>query len=160
MIFEEAAALLRRDSECVDFGAGIRPQLMMPVDRSRHFCIEPHYEYVQWLREHDYPVTMLTALEAMEHDYQPKTAFALDVIEHMTREDGARWRDLARAKFAQLVIYTPYGFKPQSPAADGTDAWGMSGGHWQEHLSGWEPSDFPGARIVSDGASFFAIYQR
>jgi hypothetical protein len=44
-------------------------------------------------------------------------------------------------------VYTPEGYLPQAATEDGTDAWGLHGGEWQRHRSGWAVDDFPGWRV-------------
>jgi hypothetical protein len=43
----------------------------------------------------------------------------------------------------QIAIFTPWGFMPQEHP-DGVDYWGLKGGDWQRHKSGWLPGDFSG----------------
>jgi hypothetical protein len=50
----------------------------------------------------------------------------------------------------QVVIFTPLGFYPQSYEPDERDRWGMTGGVWQTHRSGWQPDDFDsGWRVIA-----------
>jgi hypothetical protein len=70
------------------------------------------------------------------------TIFLCDVIEHLSKEEGRRLLDLTiPLARKQIAIFTPLGFMEQWHP-DGKDAWGLNGGSWQEHKSGWEPSDF------------------
>ena len=160
----EAEAQVRRYLDpvwsVVDVGPGIRPQTL--IDCITLLCIEPHGEYVEWLQEHGHSVIQGRAVDVL-----PKlvdgvdTITAIDVIEHMEREEGEEFVRLAlKVAREQVIIFTPLGFYPQPPV----DAWGMNGGQWQEHKSGWVPADFPGWRIVkfptfhdTQGA-FFAIH--
>jgi hypothetical protein len=72
------------------------------------------------------------------------SVFALDVIEHLEKADGLRFLQQAeRVARRQIVIFTPLGFFPQSyEDPDKPDRWGMQGGYWQTHRSGWLPEDF------------------
>jgi hypothetical protein len=70
--------------------------------------------------------------------------FALDFIEHLEKQDGVRMlREAQRVARRQIVVYTPLGFFPQSyDDPHKTDRWGMDGGYWQTHRSGWDYDDF------------------
>ncbi len=66
----------------------------------------------------------------------------IDVVEHLEKEEGLRLLCLTeRIARRQIVLFTPLGFMPQEHL-DGKDAWGLEGGRWQEHKSGWLPEDF------------------
>ncbi len=77
-------------------------------------------------------------------DKSVDTVFALDFIEHLDKADGLRMlREAERVARSQIVVYTPLGFFPQSyDDPDKPDRWGMDGGKWQTHRSGWDPEDF------------------
>jgi hypothetical protein len=66
----------------------------------------------------------------------------LDVIEHLPIIEGknllVKTLSLARK---QVIVFTTLGYKEQCHP-DGIDAWGLHGGAWQEHKSGWMPEDF------------------
>ncbi len=98
-----------------------------------------------------------TALEALtELEENVDSIVMLDVIEHMEKTVGKTVLKLAEEKAkSQVVIYTPFGFKPQEG-----DAWGLNGHEWQRHRSGWTPDEFPDWRVVSDRSSFFAILDK
>jgi hypothetical protein len=71
------------------------------------------------------------------------SVFALDFIEHLEKEEGLRMlREAERVARVQIVVYTPNGFFPQSYQPEGRDRWGMDGGLWQTHRSGWGTEDF------------------
>lgn len=118
----------------VDVGAGVRPCLLPCRKR---ILIEPHYEYVEVLKNHGYEVWQGTALERLPEAPREATVLCLDVIEHMTRLEGDALLKLLRG-FKRAVIYTPDGFVEQE-----TDEWGYKGEFWQKHRSGWEREDFP-----------------
>ena len=102
----------------------------------------------------------------------------IDVIEHMPKDVGLEVIEQAkRVCKNNIVVFTPLGFLEQEHP-DGKDAWGMSGGEWQRHLSGWLPSDFEGGDwnyfVLEDfhqfdthgkkrsepAGAFYAVYQK
>lgn len=152
MLIQHTLERPRNLIECdtvLDVGAGLRP--MCWYRPRRHLCVEPFGPYADALRAAGYEVLQQTAVDALASVRIANAAiYLLDVIEHMEREDGRRVLDLARAmEPAQIVVFTPWGFQPQSG-----DAWDLGGEQWQEHRSGWTPEDFPGWRITArlDGA--------
>lgn len=133
----------------LDIGCGIRPQpYLRPLV---HICCEPFDQYIERLKEklrgeHDRSYVFLKATwaEAMRL-FPPKsvdTVFLVDVVEHVEKEEAVSLLGLT-AKIArrQVALFTPLGFYPQE-FTDGPDAWGLDGGKWQEHRSGWSPEDF------------------
>ena len=67
--------------------------------------------------------------------------WASDFIEHLSREDGLLFlAEASRVSRFGTFVLTPLGFLEQEHKGD-LDPWGMDGGAWQSHLSGWEPSD-------------------
>ena len=137
----------------MDIGCGIVPQNF--IHPQVHICCEPYLEYVEHLREkisaihqRDCSYVLLNMGWGEAVRYFPEksvdTVFLVDVIEHLEEEEGrallALTEKMARR---QVVIFTPLGFMPQHHA-DGKDGWGLSGGEWQEHKSGWMPEDFIG----------------
>lgn len=133
----------------LDVGPGIQPQTYF---RPRvHLCVEAHAPYVARVRaeRNDPTLVYLTGTwqEVLPHlpDDSVDTAFALDLIEHLEKEDGlALVREMQRVARVQVVIFTPLGLYPQSYEEGELDAWGMDGGHWQTHRSGWTPEDLRG----------------
>jgi hypothetical protein len=133
----------------LDVGCGIMPQpYLRPLV---HICCEPFDQYVRVLQEKvcgqgDRTFVVLKASWSAALELFPPhsvdTVFLVDVIEHLEKEEGrqllARTEAVARR---QIAVFTPLGFVPQHHA-DGKDAWGLDGGSWQEHKSGWEPEDF------------------
>jgi hypothetical protein len=80
------------------------------------------------------------------------TIFATDVIEHWEKEDGIKFlQEAERIARHQVVILTPIGLYPQyCQDPDRGDIWGMDGGTWQVHRSGWYLEDFgPGWEIIA-----------
>ena len=133
----------------LDIGCGILPQSL--VRAQVHICCDPFGEYVALLQrtlvsewDRTYIILQASWADVVEL-FPPKsvdTVFLMDVIEHVEKDEALRLlritETLARK---QVAVYTPLGFLPQSHP-DGTDAWGLHGGAWQEHKSGWEPKDF------------------
>jgi len=128
---------------------------------AKHICIEPHYEYAEWLRERGYPVVQATALTVLDKMERVDTIFMLDVIEHMQKDEGLAVLEIAKKKANQVVVFTPIGFHEQSYKEGDKDAWGMNGTDWQTHRSGWMPSEFAGWNVhegVVACPAFFAVW--
>ena len=145
--------------ECItvlDVGAGIRPMAWYkPV---RHVCVEPYAPYVEVLRWSGFEVLALTARECMAllgmTGEQFGAVYLLDVIEHMEKDEGQRVLALAQqVATAQVVVYTPDGFKEQT-----SDVWGYGGHEWQTHRSGWTREDFPGWTVTPHQDALFAVW--
>jgi|GEM_PF-1365629 len=147
--FETALKRLVPAEIVLDIGCGIRPQpYLRPLV---HICCEPFDQYLERLEEelrgeHDrsYLLMKATWAEAVRL-FPPKsvdTVFLVDVVEHVEKEEAVsllgQTAGIARR---QVALFTPLGFYPQD-SADGPDAWGLDGGKWQEHRSGWSPEDF------------------
>jgi hypothetical protein len=150
---EQLPALIRRrvlNADVVlDVGSGIEPQTL--IWPKLHICVEVHEEYVKYLCERlsgssRYLVIQSTWKSAlrMMPSQSVDTVVALDFIEHLSKEDG--WAFLTEAQRVarkQVVLFTPLGYFPQTyEDAAAEDWWGMHGGHWQTHRSGWVPADF------------------
>lgn len=147
----------------LDVGAGIRPCRLLSFPL--HVCVEPHWEYVQVLMEMGFLVVAARAIEALSILGEFDCVYFLDVIEHMEEEEARKSIALAmRLARKQVVVFTPLGFVEQ-PAAE-LDAWGLHGGEWQEHKSGWLPEDFPGWTTFVDKdyhgnhGAFAAVYTK
>lgn len=127
----------------IDIGPGIRP--FDGFKAKTHLCIEPHKEYADILSGQGYPVMLATGFKALPLLHNFEVILFIDVIEHMFKEDG-----LVCLKYAmtiatkQIIVFTPLGFMEQKIGEDGLDAWGLHGGHWQTHKSGWTPDEFQG----------------
>ena len=134
---------LKPTPRILDVGCGIRPCPLFPC--KTHICIEPHGEYIDWLKTwkpEDREVQIIQGTADVINDFDPAdtTLLMLDVIEHMEKEKGLEILSMAE-KFEQAAIFTPLGFKKQEHP-NGIDNWGLHGGVWQTHRSGWEPKDF------------------
>ena len=144
-----ATALKRiaRTDVVLDVGPGIQPQTYFRP--RQHVCVEAHPPYVRRLqaeRAGDAGLLLLcgTWQEVLPHlpDRSVDTAFALDLIEHLEKDEGyALLREMGRIARVQVVVFTPLGLYPQTYHEGELDAWGMDGGHWQTHRSGWHPED-------------------
>lgn len=146
----------------LDIGAGIRPQTIIPGDIT---VLEPHGEYRDWLAENRPDVTVVEGEWKDAMRLFPPESFdhitLLDVIEHLDKDEAKRLiaetLPLARKS---VVVFTPNGFHEQAPAEDGTDAWGMHGGEWQRHRSGWSPEDFEGWQVRTENDRLWAVWTR
>jgi hypothetical protein len=147
--FEAALKRLAPAETVLDIGCGIRPQpYLRPLV---HICCEPFEPYLERLgktlrNEHDRSYLLLKATwaEAVRL-FPPKsvdTVFLVDVVEHLEKEEAVALLDqTAGIVRRQVALFTPLGFCPQDPDG-GPDAWGLDGGTWQTHRSGWSPEDF------------------
>lgn len=137
----------------VDIGCGIIPQSY--VRPNIQICCEPYLEYISYLKEkissiespdRYYVILNMDWSDVIRHfpEKSVDTVILVDVIEHLNKKEGEKLL-LATEKIVrkQIIIFTPLGFMPQHHA-DGKDAWGLNGGDWQEHKSGWTPEDFKG----------------
>lgn len=149
MLLATVAGRLEQVDLLLDIGCGIRPQQM--VRPMTHICCEPCPQYVGHLQaavaasfDRSYLVVNAGWREAVQlfPAGSVDTVFLVDVIEHLDKEEA---RELLQATVRlarrQIAVFTPLGFMPQSHG-DGKDAWGLDGGAWQEHKSGWYPEDF------------------
>lgn len=144
----------------LDVGTGIRPQTLVPSDVQ--VCVEPFAPYVERLREEVGDDARFVLLQATWDQVLPllpeksiDSVLALDVIEHLRRREGVRLlAEAQRVAMRQVIIFTPLGFYPQSYRKGQRDRWGMAGGHWQTHRSGWIPADFAGDWEVIACADF------
>ena len=141
------APMLYTAESVLDIGPGIHP--VWYFTPRTHVCVEAYPPYVARLQEthgHDPRFVFLAGpwQAVLPHfpDSSVDTAVALDVIEHLERADGlALLSELTRIVRQQVVVATPLGFYPQEYAPGEQDRWGMDGGHWQTHRSGWTPDD-------------------
>jgi hypothetical protein len=135
----------------LDVGAGIQPQtLFIPTV---HMIVEPFVPYIEKLMNRQNEISRKVFLNGTWDKTMPllpdrsvDTVFAFDVIEHFEKEDGLKFiKEAERVAKTQIAIFTPLGLYPQSyEPGNEIDRWGMGGGYWQSHRSGWEPKDFEG----------------
>lgn len=148
-LFANVAWRLEQVDIILDIGCGIRPQqLVRPMT---HICCEPCSQYVAHLQavvaasfDRSYLILNAGWREAVQlfPAGSVDTVFLIDVIEHLDKEEARELLQLTiRLARRQIAVFTPLGFIPQSHC-DGKDAWGLDGGAWQEHKSGWSPKDF------------------
>lgn len=129
----------------LDIGCGIKPCNIIP--NKKHICCEPYKEYVDVLNNKypDLEVLNIGWEEVVKRfdKNSVDTVAILNVIEHLEKDKGRELleKTLKIAK-QQVIILTPLGFFEQKNI-DGMDGWGMHGGEWQTHRSGWIPEDFP-----------------
>jgi hypothetical protein len=148
-LFPTAIGTLEQTTVVLDIGCGIQPQRhILP---QVHICCEPFSQYIEVLqerirREKDRTYVVLNATWADALTLFPvksvDTVFLNDVVEHLEKRDAmALLAATERIARRQIAVFTPLGFMPQQHP-DGKDAWGLDGGSWQEHKSGWQPEDF------------------
>jgi hypothetical protein len=134
----------------LDIGCGIYPiNFFAP---KVHIMVEPWKEYVDILKERykrdsKILVFQANALDVLKTlaDKSVDSVFMLDVIEHLEKEDGKiLLTEVERVVIEQIVVFTPLGYMPQHIEVDKRDRWGLNGGEFQEHKSGWLPEDFGG----------------
>lgn len=148
-LFSEAIKKILKSEIVLDIGCGIMPQKL--IKPRVHICLDPFEQYVQSLQkklkkedDRSYILIKSTWEEAIKI-FPPKsidTVFLLDVVEHLDKKIALKLlkktEDIARV---QIVVFTPLGFLKQIHKND-KDAWGLKGGKWQMHKSGWYPNDF------------------
>lgn len=137
----------------LDVGCGIRPQKLTRT--FIHFCLDAHKQYLDVLKTNVVNRDLIKGtlkyfflnktidyvIEKFPHK-QVDTVFLLDVIEHLDKSKGIELlKSFEKIARHQIVVFTPLGFVNQEHP-DGRDAWGLDGGKWQEHKSGWTPDDF------------------
>ncbi len=149
----EAVSKLNPANIILDVGCGIRPQ---SYGRTFiHICIDAHTQYLNVLKKSirkrsqlkgrmKYLFLNKTTEQIVDHFPEKivDSIFLLDVIEHLDKKHGIELiQAFDKISRHQIVIFTPFGFVEQEHP-DGKDAWGLDGGRWQQHRSGWTPDDF------------------
>jgi len=163
-----------------DIGCGIRPQNF--IESKHHICIDPHIQYLDHIKENEdnhnrfaFINTDWRGVTSLFPECSLETIFLLDVIEHLEKDAAFDLLDKTKQLVTnQIVIFTPLGFIEQKHENE-KDAWGLDGGKWQEHKSGWIPEDFGedwefivcenfhthdnlGAEYETPKGAFFAIF--
>jgi hypothetical protein len=140
--------LIKETDVVLDIGCGIRP--MNYFRPKLHILVDPCQEYIDILSYrsvgdksvlifHQDALQFLGSMAKNSVD----SIFLLDVIEHIDKDVGQLViRECERVAREQIVIFTPLGFMEQHTEKDGVDAWGLSGGSFQKHLSGWAIEEF------------------
>jgi glycosyltransferase involved in cell wall biosynthesis len=147
----------------LDIGCGIRPQTFFEPKLSI-FC-EPHSKYVQilqnrFLGQPNVVILQGTWQEALKFlpDQSVDSVFLLDVIEHLEKGEGLHLlEECERLARKQIVIFTPLGFMPQNYEMGQGDAWGLDGGEYQVHKSGWTPKDFNHSWDISGSLTYHTV---
>jgi len=148
-LFVEAKRNMLPAEIVMDIGCGIMPQrYIRPVT---HICVEPFEQYIEVLKQKiqngaDRSYVIYKGLwdDAIKNfpEKSVDTVILTDVIEHIDKDHAlVLLKNTERLARKQIILFTPLGFiKQEHP--DGKDAWGLDGGKWQEHKSGWLPEDF------------------
>jgi hypothetical protein len=143
------AARIEKTRSLLDVGSGIQPFVAF---RPRvHVCVEAYTPYVERLladSDRETPLVVLNGSWADILRYFPDqsvdTVVGLDFVEHLEKAEGLRFiAEAIRICRRQVVLFTPLGFYEQSyEDVTKPDRWGMHGGLWQTHRSGWNLEDF------------------
>ena len=131
----------------IDIGCGISPQKI--IRPKVHILVEPFIEYVQRILDRrsfeNFVYLNTTGEEALKLflDKSVDSIFMLDFIEHIDKDAGFNLlQQCERVAKKQIIVFTPLGFFPQEYIENRKDLWGMNGGLFQEHKSGWDIEDF------------------
>lgn len=152
-LFETVSKKHNVYNRILDIGCGIRPQTIAKTNQ--HICLEAHKQYIthftsnilskKSIFERQKFIFINDTTDFLFNKFPKKSVDAiimLDVIEHLDKEYAkkviSQFEEIA---ISDIIIFTPYGFVEQLHP-DGKDAWGLDGGKWQEHKSGWTPDDF------------------
>jgi len=132
----------------LDIGCGIYPQNLNEC--RTHICCEPFAQYIEYLKANNtnkeklflYYNCSWEEILGIVCEKSIDSIFLIDVVEHLEKSKGIELLELT-VKIAkrQVIVFTPLGFIQQT-SSDGKDCWGLDGGIWQEHCSGWYPEDF------------------
>jgi hypothetical protein len=147
-LLDAARAQMRHVDTVIDVGSAYGPQAHVPYNLC--ICIEPHPEYIKFLRR-DYgndprcQILQGTWQECLTGfaDQSAEVVTAFDTIEHMTKAEG--WLFLSEAQRVarqSVILNTPLGFYPQNYDDPSLLINGVPGLHWQTHKSGWTLDDF------------------
>lgn len=160
---QTVAREIQRVGVVLDVGPGVRPQTFFRPQL--HICCEPYAEYVQILRDHfgnssDFVVLQGSWSEVLRTmpDQSVDSVFMIDLIEHLEKDEGrSLLRECERVARNQIVLFTPLGFMPQEYESGDEDGWGLHGGRWQTHRSGWAPADFDDSWHVLASKNYHTI---
>jgi len=133
-------------STIMDIGCGKIPEKI--IRPKIHYCIDPYLPYLQAIQKTNDRFWIMVegdwriATDIMKKE-QINSVFLIDVIEHIDKQEGENLLKLTESLISdQIIVFTPLGYLHQSCSKDGKDGWGMDGATFQQHKSGWEPSDF------------------
>lgn len=143
---QQASSRIQHTDVILDIGVGIYPMTLFQP--RLHIMAEPCETYRDILvKNFDFGSSKLLlksdALSTLKtfNDDSVDSVLMLDVIEHLPKDIGLLCiQEMERVARHQIVIFTPYGFMPQEVSEK--DAWNLSSGSFQQHLSGWLPDDF------------------
>jgi hypothetical protein len=132
----------------LDIGPGIYP--INHYVPNLHILVEPYQEYVEILQERmgegwNHLILKGHALDVLKFlpENSVDSVFLIDVIEHVEKNEGQiLLKEVDRVTRKQIIVFTPLGFMPQHIELDKRDRWGLHGGDFQEHKSGWLPDEF------------------
>jgi len=147
----------------LDIGCGIRPQTFF--EPQLHICCEPHPEYVQILQNRFAGFSNIVILQGTAQevvgvmpDRSVDSVFLIDVIEHLEKDDGHQLLlECERIARRQIILFTPLGFMQQDYETGDIDGWGLRGGEWQVHKSGWTSDDFELSWDILASQAFHSI---
>lgn len=179
-LFEKVRENILEANIVGDIGCGIRPQDF--IRPKYHLCIDPHKQYLDYIKEkntshNNYSFINLDWEKALSTfpKNSIETIFLLDIIEHVEKKRAIELiKKTEELVTKQIIVFTPLGFIEQNHDTE-KDAWGLDGGKWQEHKSGWLPEDFgngwqffvcedfhthdnEGKEYETPKGAFFAIY--
>ncbi len=148
-LFPTAVSQLEKVDIVLDIGCGISPQKF--IIPKVHICCEPFRQYLDVLKDKikqspdRHHIFINASWSEAVNLFPPESVdsvFLIDVVEHLVKEEAVKLLKLTEnIARRQIAVFTPLGFLPQEHP-DGKDAWGLNGGVWQEHKSGWYPDDF------------------
>ena len=136
----------------LDVGCGILPRKEFASNSLVYIGCEPHTTYLNHFIENTKKLTD-TVYAAVHADWRTiitkapdksvDAVLLVDVIEHLDKQDSLDLlKQTERIVKKQIIVFTPLGYLEQHRDACGRDAWGLDGGSWQDHKSGWTPNDF------------------
>jgi hypothetical protein len=136
----------------VDLGSGVKPYNRL--NPQVHLCVERFEPYIEYLQDKFKKTEIIIIKEdcleflKMQPNSSINTIVCLDLIEHLEREAGLELiAEIERTCSNQALVFTPNGFMQNHCNDDGAHFWGWKNS-LQNHLSGYEPVDFPNWKII------------
>jgi hypothetical protein len=137
----------------VDLGVGVRPNFFLGQEFT--VCVELYRPYLDHLRKNLIGENLVLVEEdalsflKKQPSRSIETIISTDLIEHLSREDGLELiSEIERTVKKQAIVVTPRGFMPQEINENDDDGWGFVGNLLQNHISAWEPEDFPKWELI------------
>jgi hypothetical protein len=137
----------------VDLGVGVRPNFF--VGQEFTVCVELYKPYLEHLKKNLVGENLVLVEEdalsflKKQPSKSIETIISTDLIEHLSREDGLELiSEIERTVRKQAIVVTPRGFMPQEIHEEDDDGWGFVGNLLQNHVSAWEPEDFPNWELI------------